>query len=1296
MAPNIDPKEEERILTIHHLALSQFLNVSFGTGLSPTASRKPGSSKARDKLLKLSRAQFCELSTDVYDELKRRIDESREQPEFLLPVTGFHPKRNQARRKLSSLPTTRFKDIATDITSEIERRLPHLQENLDDSRVSSSLTATVQIHQPPKVQTTLSENVPVKQQFQQRKTPSGSSELEVEVPSVTIEPSSDNESTNAPTQVGDSEDERTITPDTSTETSTEVAKPTPKAVGFQKSTVVPTKSTLAGDLSEDSDYDSEYSTNSESVSDIESKNRSEPSFKRSSKQHNAAETKRKAFEEKINASFEISGFDDDKISESSAQEEADETEDDVAPLGSSKLVNTPSAENNLGLKDKDREIQMLLEEGTKMDSKITQLEAQIAQLEEYKDTSEKTIASNNNKILELKTQLESGGGSFKKQYDELVEEFQNLTAKDKELTETNRTLNDQIGDLEIDLDEYKETVERMGAELVHSREEATNSNDQLHNELASKNEKLEMEAKQLKSKNKLLFEENESLQSLLSIGNQHSQQLQDHSSTFEALQDEYNSLTQKYTAEQQTSKSLLEKISQLETANTDLKIKTNSMKDRIIELEISSERMGQSNPSLSNRDLGGDINDGIIKLKIDTLEQDFLNMKNKYEMLRNMKNVSYYEIYQNELNTLHSNSKFGEPDSVFSSDGLITTYNFNKFQIAVEEYLISIRNSKNEKTLRLLNDIVLATRGIIEQVETAPIPESSSIKEILSLVSASANHLITSTRYQVTAAIILPHFISDSAAADLSFSIAELIKMVKLKPTDDEDAEATITRQNHDFISGSMGISSQNESPEYGGNNYRNQPPVIPSESNHLRQFSVSNNSQPPSSKIQLRHAKLRDMNTTDTSGSDSQNSSPTAPGLRNFGVLGKNDKPSSPLNLRKRGDRFGSTDHSTPSHAHTNSGLRNMSLSQDNLRQAPFNGLEDEGRSKSNDSPGGFRSQQLTNSDHDDIRNMHTTNDSISSLSKGSMHLLNESAPSSTDTSPIIDEGEIRNTLVHSKKDSSTVVPLDLDKITAPKRNPSRRARDVNAHRRLLSTESESTKSDVKPLRLASSPINEEAPLRSREGREHQQHNDYSEEAPLRTREGREHHQHNDYSEQQESGNAFQADFDIDNYDIEDPDNTVPELLLYLEHQTTNTITTIQTLLQSVRAAGSTVGVLNDEAKDIINVVTQMVEATSVVMEQTENIRLKEHGRWVLQTLADCSKRMDILVKNSGKGEDRLPDKSFKQRLAGLAFDIAKSTKELVKTVEEVSLKEEIDHLENRLGKDNQQYDYSDDDNIL
>lgn len=153
--------------------------------------------------------------------------------------------------------------------------------------------------------------------------------------------------------------------------------------------------------------------------------------------------------------------------------------------------------------------------------------------------------------------------------------------------------------------------------------------------------------------------------------------------------------------------------------------------------------------------------------------------------------------------------------------------------------------------------------------------------------------------------------------------------------------------------------------------------------------------------------------------------------------------------------------------------------------------------------------------------------------------------------------------------------------------------------------------------------------------------------------------------------------EFNVDKFDIADPDNTLAELLLYLEHQTVEVILTIQTLLLAIKTPDLTTGILKKGAKAIGEVVGQMFDATSVSMAQSRNVQLREHGRWVVQSLADCGRRMDMLCGSDKSNDDDFADKHFKQRLAGIAFDIAKCTKELVKTVEEASLKEEIAVIE-------------------
>ncbi|KAG7195892.1 component of the polarisome [Scheffersomyces spartinae] len=158
-------------------------------------------------------------------------------------------------------------------------------------------------------------------------------------------------------------------------------------------------------------------------------------------------------------------------------------------------------------------------------------------------------------------------------------------------------------------------------------------------------------------------------------------------------------------------------------------------------------------------------------------------------------------------------------------------------------------------------------------------------------------------------------------------------------------------------------------------------------------------------------------------------------------------------------------------------------------------------------------------------------------------------------------------------------------------------------------------------------------------------------------------------------------ATFNIKLFDINDPDNTVTQVLLYLEHQTVKVISTIQSLLSAIKKQGVTRGELSTNAEAITIVITQMTEATNTSMNQTRNYQLKEHGNWVVKSLEDCCQRMNALTHaHSQSNDDDFADKNFKQRLAGISFDIAKCTKELVKSVEEASLKEEIDQLNAKL----------------
>ncbi|KAI0753047.1 hypothetical protein C8Q80DRAFT_1149566 [Daedaleopsis nitida] len=119
---NADPRAVART---HFQELSEYL--------AAYLAKEPANSRttARQKLTRLTRQQFQELSTDVYDELIRRKNNTADNEVPFLPVRDdFHPKRNQARQKLATLPTGRFKDLSSDVYYELARRYPEFKEEI--------------------------------------------------------------------------------------------------------------------------------------------------------------------------------------------------------------------------------------------------------------------------------------------------------------------------------------------------------------------------------------------------------------------------------------------------------------------------------------------------------------------------------------------------------------------------------------------------------------------------------------------------------------------------------------------------------------------------------------------------------------------------------------------------------------------------------------------------------------------------------------------------------------------------------------------------------------------------------------------------------------------------------------------------------------------------------------------------------------------------------------------------------------------------------------------------------------
>ncbi|CAK5265603.1 unnamed protein product [Mycena citricolor] len=119
--PPVPPIDYRAVSEVHFNELDRYL-AAYLARAAPNSR-----TSARQKLTRLTIQQFHELSTDVYDELCRRKNET--QIPFLPVREEFHPKRNQARQKLATLPVSRFEDLSSDVYFELGRRYPEFKEN---------------------------------------------------------------------------------------------------------------------------------------------------------------------------------------------------------------------------------------------------------------------------------------------------------------------------------------------------------------------------------------------------------------------------------------------------------------------------------------------------------------------------------------------------------------------------------------------------------------------------------------------------------------------------------------------------------------------------------------------------------------------------------------------------------------------------------------------------------------------------------------------------------------------------------------------------------------------------------------------------------------------------------------------------------------------------------------------------------------------------------------------------------------------------------------------------------------
>lgn len=744
---------------------------------------------------------------------------------------------------------------------------------------------------------------------------------------------------------------------------------------------------------------------------------------------------------------------------------------------------------------------------------------------------------------------------------------------------------------------------------------------------------------------------------------------------------------------------------------------------------------------------------------------------------------------------------FIEP-KYLSAAGCILAVNVVNFQVAVDDFLIKTRTTPPKLIMDQLHGVVTATRAISHDVDkvvklekrtgrntatdddTAQFGDSSSINSSVSaahdsnlwrtelsqassFVSTTATHLITTTRNYSTGGGISPLLLIDAATTDLAYAVVELIKIAKIRPSNDQDGEGEVNRfdtggnsnlnnsgrnvltngihgpggngvgvdggsfhndsskytmeyknengapvqsqYNHEEVmdsnedsSRTVPLQSSNSHKPTGSSGFTRSPDMSQrqQETNSNQEFQPQYQSQNQVQEQQQNHYPQKSLESFQSSlGGVSKDINSGPEHLANSHIPTEQprstglDMPqnSSHTQNNSSSSQFATqsgnlpkpVDHDSPSSIQTADSFTN---SAKNVNSDNYNASNPQSYS----SHSGFSDQQagdrsLSASSSINSNNTHNTRDPTIAPNTATLNTTTVSsttAPYKNDTDPSVSVQKASDTKVQANVNTGFANPPDFPPAQqflrsqfggAPtqqwatvKENP-----PLSTH--VMYDDSEDSK-QTDYLGQSELPEHSEAPRELPKQQEvpKQQQVPIQQEFPVQQEYNRQPESHaQQYSPEPESPEqpAYTPRVETEAEIAEKL--AVTELQQYLKSQSVGIINAIQSLLTNIKA-GSNYGVVRTDILTLIACIRPVTLATSksITHPSLTNAHLREMGKYMVDSLVSCCDRMQALHDSSNEKEDSAtPDKQLKQRLASIAFDMAKCIKELVKTVEDVLL---------------------------
>lgn len=1340
----------------YYKVLKQFLDISDDTASSTrNKSNSSRAQRAREKLLKLSSAQFKELSTDVYDELRRRIDESRTEPDFLLPKLTFHPKRNQARQKLSSLPQSRFKDLVSDISFEIVRR--NLHTSTHSALPDSNATTPTRQQWPSQDQATSDRDQ------------KPNSSLELGASSYPQPGSAEHDQDLQHPSRPNSKEEPLLKDLATPKIDNGMGQ---KTIAVQPTTVIPTKANLAWSSDEEAEEEQEGDRAKErfpTETEIEENKPYEEEVIRRISLSNG-------FAPKYDASASSSA--------TQAEKQIDFDETTMARESDLRLQLTALEERNkqlegdlVSLREKHNE---LLENHENETTAKKNLESQFFALKQQQATQ--PSQQEHSFILQELESLKSANAAVLLENQALKEsqkDFRTSNTKGKETTQQSREVNADLGKLKEASFDQAVDINSQLEKLIHKMDSLppqivdTSSISKLQSEATEWRKRYEsIKAGNISSAIQINQSGSKDIKRYLTSSGE--VPLQTASNFFASIESFVLSLN----SENLDNDSLFENMSRITLAANKIasyghkKVFSDDVYSGFVR-EAAGHALTATRYFASYRQLlpkvvveravaeiAFAVCDFIARFKLidnsgaeirgATLEKIFL--KDSDELNKNSNSPVRELKIASKLLSAHNPDFSGNiPKSGDDADSKSTVVPHEpSTDVSVKN--VSLRD-ENQRSVRsgLVNSVGDKPRNEVPEISSSTAlpreenPTSISFKDDDSKGSLIADSkgglprgespvrdLVAESTVGDVVSREVPrdgapeHDLNQNVKLDNNRQLEQDTISFNLKvspdPSQTNAKKFLFERlQNSEIRNSSMEIENKKEvvksgeTEAHGTDTVSNSKssPETPKKSSILERVRQFDTPQESKSVSPITPSAVKSTNITLPDGQPTpalheyseEEKSPIAsssPKLINaIPTRGKSIFQS--LREKFANDKAPQTEENVNGKKET-SLTENTSVTEKNEydRTSIKTAIPSESTQEYK------RGDEYVGADDNLAGSNEELNDEVEALNIGRIpsnpsinDLEAKHLAASTKTSKVVDskpepvsfqsnvipgsfgdqpkvdsdpsnDGSFSGESIYEEENeeplSKVIEPVVLDTPLKPQSD------EKPIQKSMFSSNLGFKGIPVKAPSFKVKKVNYAEDNKESDGEYGENDNDDDE-----LEENEEEEEARQRQEYRKSMAA--ATFNFDLFDIDDPDNTLTQVLLYLEHQTVQVITTIQDLLSAIKRPDSTRGELRENSMAISEVIRQMTEATNTSMNQTRNFQLKEHGSWVVKSLEDCNHRMNTLCRaNTDRNDRDFADKNFKQRLAGISFDIAKCTKELVKTVEEASLKEDIAHLDARL----------------